>query len=444
MVLIPEGSFQMGAPITDEEFKRVFGHPPGPLVSTEARPAHKVDLWSYYLGDTEVTVQQFDRFVSVTGYLTTAERSGHPRTWRAPGFQQSHLRPAVYISYEDAAAFCDWLSRKEKRTYRLPTEAEWEYACRGGTDTLFYWGDSLADAHRYANLKGAKDGYEFTSPVGVNEPNPWGLYDTIGNVWEWCADWHSPTYYRDSDSTNPRGPGSGKRRAYRGFSWMDNEPKSWFRNRQLPRAFYGNSGFRVMTEIAEFVDKEQKRLAKIRAEKERLEAEATVTKARREQQARAKAEAEQRRIAAIQMWRTVIGDPDASVGRVGEVLMVGDIAWTVKEVRDLGKTVSHRRTKKTTEGRFIYVKIQVENKRREAATMVSREVIDAQGRTYGEVAESRDLVEKSVFLFDTLQPSVPYEFEALFEVSASSNGLGLEVSNLQVDEHRSGIIALGL
>ena len=96
------------------------------------------------------------------------------------------------------------------------------------------------------------------------------------------------------------------------------------------------------------------------------------------------------------------------------------------------------------EGRFIYVKIQVENRRRDAATMVSREVIDAQGRTYDEVAESRDLVEKSVFLFDTLQPSIPYEFEALFEVSASSNGLGIEVSNLQVDEHRSGIIALGL
>jgi formylglycine-generating enzyme required for sulfatase activity len=210
----------------------------------EERPEHLVILSKpFYLAETEVTVGQFKQFVAATSYRTTAEQGGkgvmgfQPQpptnapwlkpafeqraefTWKNPGFPQTDQHPVVGVSWRDAMAFCDWLSKKEGVTYRLPTEAEWEYACRAGTDSWFNWGNEFRDSiHRRANIanaeyekawpdrairqwmvrveKGHDDGHVFTAPVGSYPPNVWGLRDMHGNVWEWCADRYTDTYYK--------------------------------------------------------------------------------------------------------------------------------------------------------------------------------------------------------------------------------------------------------
>ena len=140
----------------------------------------------------------------------------------------------VNVSWNDAVAFCKWLSRKEGKTYRLPTEAEWEYACRAGTTTRYYSGDdpetlakvgNVADAAVKAKFPDwkftikANDGYVFTAPVGKFKPNAFGLYDMHGNAWQWCADWYGPEYYAKSLADDPTGPASGNGRVLRGGSW---------------------------------------------------------------------------------------------------------------------------------------------------------------------------------------------------------------------------------
>ena len=131
-------------------------------------------------------------------------------SWRNTGFEQTDEHPVVNVSWNDAVAFCKWLSKKEGKTYRLPTEAEWEYACRAGTTTRYYSGDdpetlakvgNVADAALKAKFPDwkytikASDGYVFTAPVGKFKPNAFGLYDMHGNAWQWCADWYGEEYY---------------------------------------------------------------------------------------------------------------------------------------------------------------------------------------------------------------------------------------------------------
>jgi formylglycine-generating enzyme required for sulfatase activity len=138
--------------------------------------------------------------------------------WRKPGFDQQSTHPVTCVSWDDATAFCQWLSREDGRTYRLPTEAEWEYACRAGTDTLFFWGDDPDAGEGYLNAADEtgtpdgrswthkfnfKDGYAATSPVGRFKPNAFGLHDMLGNVWEWCSDWYAAM--RRRRWTIPRG-----------------------------------------------------------------------------------------------------------------------------------------------------------------------------------------------------------------------------------------------
>ena len=239
MVLIPAGSFLMGDDGSGDD----------------AVPAHKVTITkSFYLGRHEVTVQQFRRFVEETGYTTDAEKGtgfqgafgwdrdtkdfkmNDKHSWRSTGFAQSDSHPVVNVSWNDAMEFCRWLGRKEGKTCRLPTEAEWEYACRAGTTTRYYHGDdaegvakvgNVADADFEAvfpELKGvikASDGFAYTSPAATFLPNPFGLYDMHGNVWEWCADWYEPEYYAKSPATNPSGPATGEERVYRGGGWFN-------------------------------------------------------------------------------------------------------------------------------------------------------------------------------------------------------------------------------
>jgi len=263
LVLIPSGEFMMGS---------------ADYFNNE-KPVHRVRITKpFYLGAHEVTVGQFRQFVSASDYKTDAEKGNKPGAfglnaergtlelnekylWRNVGYEQTDAHPVVNVSWNDAVAFCDWLSKKEGKSYRLPTEAQWEYACRAGTTTVYSSGDeeetlaqvgNVADATakvKFANLVGirASDGYVFTAPVGRFRPNAFGLYDMHGNVLEWCEDWWQLGYYADSPSDDPSGPSSGKDRVYRGGGWHQYSLhcRSASRFRLTPRFGINYLGFRV-------------------------------------------------------------------------------------------------------------------------------------------------------------------------------------------------------
>ena len=260
IVLIPAGEFMMGNSHKAEDDLEVVKPYHWCTVKYFDReyPRHRVRITRpFYLGAYAVTVGQFRRFVESTGYQTEAEKSGKgaagidPSTrlngnnpawsWRSPGFKQTDSHPVVSVSWNDAVAFCKWLSRKESKRYSLPSEAEWEYACRAGSTTRFYNGEDpekLADIANVYDLdcdaalpgppriKGvgviqAHDGYVYTAPVGSFRPNAFGLYDMTGNVQQWCADWDGDNYYRKSPVDDPTGPKSGVARVVRGSSWVE-------------------------------------------------------------------------------------------------------------------------------------------------------------------------------------------------------------------------------
>jgi len=245
----PEGTYQ--DPVTGMEFVLVKGgcFPMGDAFGdgdADEKPVHRVCVGDFYMGKFEVTLGQFRQFVQETGYRTEAERGdgsyyftgtewkkGQDINWKNPGFAQTDRHPVVCVSYNDAMAFAEWLSRKSGRTIRLPTEAEWEYAARsGGKKYKYSWGNGSPSAN-IGDLSAKKqfpkwpvpiwegydDGYVYTAPVGTYQPNELGLYDMTGNVWEWCADWYGEKYYSESPQENPQGPTSGQYRVLRGGSW---------------------------------------------------------------------------------------------------------------------------------------------------------------------------------------------------------------------------------
>lgn len=140
-------------------------------------PQEVTFVQGFWLGSTEVTVAQFARFVKETGYVTDAEKAKNRFTWKSPGFPQQANHPVVYVSYPDAGRYAQWAG------VDLPVEAEWLYACRAGTTTKFYWGDEVDD--RYLWHRCNTDGTG-TRPVARKLPNAWGLYDMVGNAWEYC------------------------------------------------------------------------------------------------------------------------------------------------------------------------------------------------------------------------------------------------------------------
>jgi serine/threonine-protein kinase len=258
LVLIEAGKFQMGARNDPEAIQTFFnrkltseGQPMLALFAAE-QPRHHVTISRrFYLGATEVTRGQFRAFVTATGYRTDAEKDGRgfgnfnpTRTqareytdWRLVGEHRvTDDHPVAGVSWNDATAFCEWLSRKEKVRYRLPTEAEWEYACRAGTTTRFWTGDEPATLLRGANVPDityregfqrlayewvdGRDGYSGLAPVGSFAANPWGLYDMHGNVWEWCADGYDASFYQAKAVTDPIGPADRPERAMRGGCFM--------------------------------------------------------------------------------------------------------------------------------------------------------------------------------------------------------------------------------
>jgi formylglycine-generating enzyme required for sulfatase activity len=185
---------------------------------------------------------------------------------------QTDAHPVVNVTWNDAKAFCAWLGKKERRIYRLPTEAEWEYSCRAGTTDLFHGrlrevGNiadlSLKARWNYSNLLDGEfrqilggwldqvsfdDGYPFTAPVGRFQANAWGLHDMHGNVWEWCEDWYGEDYYTRSPKRDPEGRGAGSFHAHRGgsFDFPPRFCRSAFRNRYPPAPCFCSLGFRVV------------------------------------------------------------------------------------------------------------------------------------------------------------------------------------------------------
>lgn len=256
LVLIPAGEFMMGSGESAEETAKYFNDKYSWKLKadyfTDERQ-HRVRITRpFYLGAHHVTVGQFRQFVQDADYKTEAEKDGQggwgfdvvtgklegrkPQyTWRNTGFERTDEHPVVNVTWNDAVAFCDWLSRKEGKTYRLPTEAQWEYACRAGTTTRYYGGDdpetlaqagNVADATFKTRFLGwkeainASDGYTFTAPVRQFRPNAFGLYDMHGNAWQWCADWYGAGYGDASQFNDPTGPALGSYRVYRGGSWL--------------------------------------------------------------------------------------------------------------------------------------------------------------------------------------------------------------------------------
>jgi len=324
LTLIPVASGELLMGTSDEQADQL--RPPfwrsAPIQRDEdleaEKPRHRVRISKgFYISAHEVTVAQFRRFVTATGYVTDAEKNGrggrgfdrtgddgpddragaNPKkpagrfetaakyTWKNPGFPQGDDHPVVLVSWNDAARFCAWLSREEHATYRLPTEAEWEYTARAGTDGWLSFGDDPTIAHRFANLADPSlekahpghvarqrlvdvahdpaDGFVYTAPVGSFKPNAFGLFDVHGNVWEWCLDRFQRTYYRqlhareataEVAAIDPKGPaapdGNGDFRVLRGGSFYTDVlvARSTSRLWGAPDDAFCYAGFRVVRE----------------------------------------------------------------------------------------------------------------------------------------------------------------------------------------------------
>lgn len=294
MVLVPAGEFTMGNEASQSEMTGLYpGYTPKRLQDlADETPAHRVRITrSFYMARHEVTVGQFRRFVEASGHVPESVADGtggygynaaydpatsrrgdafegrDPRySWQNAGFAQTEGHPVVNVTWHDAVALARWLSATEQRRYRLPTEAEWEYACRAGTRTQYHAGDSPSSLAGVANVFDADaaahwpawkgyalptaDGFAFTAPVGSFAPNAFGLHDMHGNVWEWTADWHDDTYYARSPRDDPRGPPEGSVKVRRGGSWH-----TWplyarcaYRNWNAPDTRYTLVGIRLVME----------------------------------------------------------------------------------------------------------------------------------------------------------------------------------------------------
>ena len=297
LVRIPAGSFQMGSDESPDTLAQAYPQYERHRLEAlyDEAPVHLVHITrAFFMGQSEVTVGQFRKFLEASGYVPESVADGtggygynaaydpattargdtfegrNPRySWQNPGFPQSDEHPVLNVTWNDAVAMAQWLSRQEGAVYRLPTEAEWEYACRAGShrryadsdapDSLLTVANTFdADAarnwpHWQAEALAGHDGYAFTAPAGSFRANGFGLYDMLGNAWEWTSDWHSATYYAASPAEDPQGPANGEVRVRRGGSWH-----SWalyarcaYRNWNTPQTRYTLVGFRLVRDIAD-------------------------------------------------------------------------------------------------------------------------------------------------------------------------------------------------
>jgi formylglycine-generating enzyme required for sulfatase activity len=289
---IPAGEFVMGSEESIASLQKAY-----PLAEKyrlenliDEAPAHKVRITRpFYMGATEVTVGQFRQFVKQSGYVPESLADGtggygyNPKydaskskrgdafegrdvrySWQNPGFAQTDAHPVVNVTWNDAQELAKWLSKKEGRTYRLPTEAQWEYAARAGTTTRYHCGDEpqclLKVANTFdeaskpqwpqfaANALPGNDGFAFTAPVASFAPNAFGLYDMHGNAWEWTQDLYDEDYYAKSPVNDPKGPEEGDVYVRRGGSWhtWSLYARSSYRNWNSPQTRYTLVGIRLI------------------------------------------------------------------------------------------------------------------------------------------------------------------------------------------------------
>ncbi|MHC4169692.1 MAG: formylglycine-generating enzyme family protein [Planctomycetota bacterium] len=239
LVYIPAGSFMMGSGDSAEQLVKEYAGVES--VYEDEFPQHVVRISNgFWMGQTEVTQGQYKSVMNAEPW------SG------GPGVKESANIPAVNITWDDAVEFCRRLSQQEGRTYRLPTEAEWEYACRAGTTTRFSFGDDGSSIGDYAWFDGNINKVNMWDlhlrAVGQKKANPWGLYDMHGNVDEWCSDWYDEKYYSNSPSVDPQGPSSGEFRSLRGGTWHYSEGglRCSYRYRDNPGVRDTYVGFRVV------------------------------------------------------------------------------------------------------------------------------------------------------------------------------------------------------
>jgi len=220
-VLVPEGVFTMG----DDN-----GRP-------DEQPAHAVYVSAFRMAVLPVTNEDYARFLGATGREP-------PRFWDDPAFNRPR-QPVVGVSWFEASAYCEWLSEDRDVRYRLPTEAEWEKAARGGPDRVYPWGDEPFDG------EGGRFNQHATWDVGHAPPNPYGIIDIGFNVHEWCSDWYDPAYYAVSPERDPQGPAKGERRASRGGAWrhLVKVSRCSARSSIPPEYQYNDYGFRVVADV---------------------------------------------------------------------------------------------------------------------------------------------------------------------------------------------------
>ncbi|HMO14680.1 MAG TPA: SUMF1/EgtB/PvdO family nonheme iron enzyme [Pirellulaceae bacterium] len=253
MVLISEGVFEMGSPESEPDRE-------------DDEKQHRVQITkAFYMSAHEITVEQFRAFVTATTrQMPQAELGFDSKTasfiygeynWENPGWKQTPHDPVVLVSWQDATDYCQWLSSIEGRKYRLPSEAEWEYACRAGADTphpfslneidehAFYLGEDLSAVGNVPS--------SLTSPVGQFRQNVFGMFDMVGNVKEWCHDFYGKTYYEVSPLQDPVGPADGRRRVIRGSAFNSEITALRSASRSSSRSDnrFPNVGFRIVCEV---------------------------------------------------------------------------------------------------------------------------------------------------------------------------------------------------
>jgi formylglycine-generating enzyme required for sulfatase activity len=241
MVVIPPGQFLMGADPGEEARENLSDE-----FRNRSQPQHRVKVRRFSAGKYEVTRGEYRVFAAETGrsahgcFFWTGEdyQIDPARDWRSPGYSQDDTHPVACVSWEDATAYAEWLSRKTGKNYRLPSEAEWEYAARAGTTTARFWGDDAdmscahangADLRALRQVPGAinwpvancNDGYAYTASVGSYRPNAFGLHDVLGNVWEWTQDCWNGNYSAAPTDGSAWATGDCFMRVVRGGSWDD-------------------------------------------------------------------------------------------------------------------------------------------------------------------------------------------------------------------------------
>jgi len=288
-VPIPGGKFKMGSPDTEkgrdlkastpeklEAAKKKLGWPDG--MTSDEGPVHEVEISPFWMGKYEVTWNEFEMFMYPTEEKKAREakkldpalntltdgvsRPTQPYVEMSFGMGKDNF-PAISMTQHAANKYCEWLSAKTGQFYRLPTEAEWEYAARAGTTTAYFWGDDPERIGEYC-WWGSNSDFKYQK-VGKKKPNPWGLYDILGNVLEWTIDQYDPSYYANSPAVNPWNKATKPYpHSARGGNWDDDDPaklrcaarrassKDWkIQDPQLPKSIWYHTdaqflGFRLV------------------------------------------------------------------------------------------------------------------------------------------------------------------------------------------------------